>query len=78
MMLAESKAMLSVFNDFEISTDGKKLDCVSSFKYLGVILDEKSELPIQTLIVSLGFLWKQLNAFQNRFERKIKGKTDLG
>ena len=42
-MLAGSKAMLFLFNDFEFSADGGQLDHASSFKYLhvGVVLDEK-------------------------------------
>ena len=41
-MLAGSKAMLFLFSDFEFSTDGGQLDrFCSSFKYLGVVLEEK-------------------------------------
>ena len=41
ILLTGSKAMLSLFNDFEFSTDGRQLDRVSFFRYLVVVLDEK-------------------------------------
>jgi len=42
-MLSGSKTMLSPFNDIGFLTDNKQIIRVSSFKYLGVILDEKSK-----------------------------------
>ena len=40
LMLSGSKTMLSPFNDFQFSDEGQ-INRVSSFKYLGVLLDEK-------------------------------------
>ena len=40
-MLSGSKTMLTLFNDFQFSTDEGRLNRVSAFKYLGVLLDEK-------------------------------------
>ena len=40
-MLLISKTMVSLFNDFTFSTDNEQVNRVSSFKYLGVVLDEK-------------------------------------
>ena len=41
LMLLISKTMVSLFNDFTFSTDNEQVNRVSSFKYLGVVLDEK-------------------------------------
>ena len=41
LMISGSKTMLSPFNDFQFSTDEGQINRVSSFKYLGVLLDEK-------------------------------------
>ena len=119
ILLTGSKVMLSLFNDFEFSTDGRQLDRVSFFRYLGVVLDEKWNwkkhvnsllrklahrlsvfnrilhiLDKKTLIAYFNGLalphldnadivlgdqpglsteMKQLQAFQNRFAKKIEG-----
>ena len=41
LMLSGSKTMLSSFNDFTFSADKEQVNRVSSFNYLGVVLDEK-------------------------------------
>ena len=40
-MLAGSKRMLSLFEDFELQPNGTQIDRVQSFKYLGVTTDAK-------------------------------------
>ena len=41
LMLAGSKRMLSLFEDFELQANGTQIDRVQSFKYLGVTTDAK-------------------------------------
>jgi len=41
LMLAGSKRMLSLFEDFELQTNGTQIDRVQSFKYLEVTMDAK-------------------------------------
>jgi len=38
LMLAGSKRMLSLFEDFELQSNGTQIDRVQSFKYLGVTM----------------------------------------
>ena len=40
-MLAGSKRMLSLFEDFELQSNGTQIDRMQSFKYLGVTMDSK-------------------------------------
>lgn len=41
LTLVGSKRMLSLFEDFELQPNGTQIDCVQSFKYLGVTTDAK-------------------------------------
>ena len=41
LMLAGSKRMLSLFEDFELQPNGAQIDRVQSFKYIGVTTDAK-------------------------------------
>ena len=56
LMLAGSKRMLSLFEDFELKPNGTQIDRVQSFKYLGVTTDAKwSWKPhISNLLKKLG------------------------
>ena len=56
LMLAGSKRMLSLFEDFEFQSNGTQIDRVQSFKYLGVTMDSKwSWKPhISNLLKKLG------------------------
>ena len=58
IMFVGSKTMLLKFEDFDFSLGGGglEIDCVSSFKYLGVILDQKWnwKLHISSLSRKLG------------------------
>ena len=40
-MLAGSKRILSLFEDFELQPNGTQIDRMQSFKYLGVTTDAK-------------------------------------
>ena len=40
LMLAGSKRMLSLFEDFELQRNGTQIDRLQPFKYLGVITDK--------------------------------------
>ena len=56
LLLAGSKRMLSLFEDFELQPNGTQIECVQSFKYLGVTTDAKwSWKPhISNLLKKLG------------------------
>jgi len=56
LMLAGSKRMLSLFEGFELQSNGTQIDRVQSFKYLGVTMDAKwSWKPhISNLLKKLG------------------------
>ena len=57
-MLLGSKAMLSSFNDFTFSTDKEQVNRDISFKYLGVVQDEKWKwkwkMQVNSLLQKLG------------------------
>jgi len=57
-MLSGSKTMLWPFNDIGFLTDNKQIIRISSFKYLGAILDEKSKwkMHVNSLLRKLGHL----------------------
>ena len=66
-MFVGSKTM-SKFEDFDFSLvggGGGGTDCVSSFKYLGVILDQKWnwKLHIRSLSTKLGYRLSLFNRF---------------
>ena len=48
--------MLLSFNDLKFYTDNEQVTCVSSFKYLGVVLDEKWKwkMHVNSLLQKLG------------------------
>ena len=72
-MLAGSKAMLFLFSDFEFSTDGGQLDrFCSSFKYLGVVLEEKWNWKkhVNSLLRKLGLRLFVFNRISHMLDKK--------
>ena len=74
-MLAGSKRMLSLFEDFELQPNGTQIDHVQSFKYLGVTTDAKwSWKPhISNLLKKLGH---RLSLF-NRIFHMLDNRTRI-
>ena len=74
-MLAGSKRMLSLFEDFELQPNGTHIDRVQSFKYLGVTTDAKwSWKPhISNLLKKLGH---RLSLF-NRIFHMLDNRTRI-
>ena len=74
-MLAGSKRMLSLFEDFELQPNGTQIDRVQSFKYLGVTTDAKwSWKPhISNLLKKLGH---RLSLF-NRIFHMLDNRTRI-
>ena len=75
LMLAGSKRMLSLFEDFELQPNGTQIDRVQSFKYLGVTMDAKwSWKPhISNLLKKLGH---RLSLF-NRIFHMLDNRTRI-
>ena len=75
LMLAGSKRMLSLFEDFELQSNGTQIDRVQSFKYLGVTMDLKwSWKPhISNLLKKLGH---RLSLF-NRIFHMLDNRTRI-
>ena len=75
LMLAGSKRMLSLFEDFELQPNGTQIDRVQSFKYLGVTTDAKwSWKPhISNLLKKLGH---RLSLF-NRIFHMLDNRTRI-
>ena len=75
LMLAGSKRMLSLFEDFELQSNGTQIDRVQSFKYLGVTMDSKwSWKPhISNLLKKLGH---RLSLF-NRIFHMLDNRTRI-
>jgi len=74
LMLAGSKRMLSLFEGFELQSNGTQIDRVQSFKYLGVTMDAKwSWKPhISNLLKKLGRL-----SLCNRIFHMLHNKTRI-
>ena len=72
LMLSGSKTMLSPFNDFQFSTDEGQIDRVSSFKYLGVLLDEKWKwkVHVNSLLQKLGHRLSVFNRIYHMLDQK--------
>ena len=72
LMLSGSKTMLSPFNDFQFSTDEGQIDRVSSFKYLGVLLDEKWKwkMHVNSLLQKLGHRLSVFNRIYHMLDQK--------
>ena len=72
LMLSGSKTMLSPFNDFQFSTDEGQINRVSSFKYLGVLLDEKWKwkLHVNSLLQKLGHRLSVFNRIYHMLDQK--------
>ena len=75
LMLAGSKRMLSLFEDFELQSNGTQIDRVQSFKYLEVTMDSKwSWKPhISNLLKKLGH---RLSLF-NRIFHMLDNRTRI-
>jgi len=71
-MLSGSKTMLSPFNDFQFSTDEGQINRVSSFKYLGVLLDEKWKwkMHVNSLLQKLGHRLSVFNRIYHMLDQK--------
>jgi len=71
-MLSGSKTMLSSFNDFKFSTDKEQVNCASSFKYLGVVLDEKWKwkMHVNSLLQKLGHRLSVFNRIYHMLDKK--------
>ena len=75
LMLAGSKRMLSLFEDFELQSNGTQIDRVQSFKYLGVTMDSKWNWKphISNLLKKLGH---RLSLF-NRIFHMLDNRTRI-
>ena len=64
--------MLSSFNDFKFSTDKEQVNRVSSFKYLGVVLDEKWKwkMDVSSLLQKLGHRPSVFNRIYHMLDEK--------
>ena len=72
-MLSGSKTMLSVFDDFQrFSTDEGQINRVSSFKHLGVLLDEKWKwkMRVNSLLQNLGHRLSVFNRIYHMLDQK--------
>jgi len=71
-MLSGSKTMLSQFNDFQFCTDKGQINRVSSFKYLGILLDEKWKwkMHVNSLLQKLGHRLSVFNRIYHMLDQK--------
>lgn len=51
LMLARSKTMISLFDDFDFQMNGTRVERVQSFKYLRVTEDAKMELEATSSVI---------------------------
>ncbi len=67
------KTKLMLFNDFQFSTDEGKINRVSFFKYLGVLLDEKWKwkMHVNSLLQKLGHHLSVFNQIYHMLDQKI-------
>ena len=74
IMFAGSKTMLSKFEDFNISREGGQIDFVSSFIYLGVILDQKWNwnIHVTSLLRKLGRWLSVLNRILRILDKRTR------
>ena len=74
LMLAGSKRMLSLFEDFELQPNGTQIDRVQSFKYLGVTMDAKwSWKPhISNLLKKLGHRLSLFNGICHMLDNRTR------
>ena len=74
LMLAGSKRMLSLFEDFELQSNGTQIDRVQSFKYLGVTMDSKwSWKPhISNLLKKLGHCLSLFNRIFHMLDNRTR------
>ena len=72
LMLSGSKIMLSSFNDFTFSADNEQVNRVSSFNYLGVVLDEKWKwkMHVNSLLQKLGHRLSVFNRIYYMLDEK--------
>ena len=72
LMLSGSKTMLSSFNDFTFSADKEQANRVSSFNYLGIVLDEiwKWKMHVNSLVQKLGHRLSVFNRFYHMLDEK--------
>ena len=72
LMLSGSKTMLSSFNDFTFSADKEQVNRVSSFNYLGVVLDEKRKwkMHVNSLLRKLGHRLSVFNRIYHMLDEK--------
>ena len=72
LMPSGSKTMLSSFNDFRFSADKEQVNRVSSFNYLGVVLDEKWnwKMHVNSLLQKLGHRLSVFNRIYHMLDEK--------
>ena len=72
LMLSESKTMLSSFSDFTFSAGEDQVNRVSSFNYLGVVLDEKWKwkIHVNSLLQKLGHRLSVFNRIYHMLDEK--------
>ena len=74
IMFAGSKTMLSKFEDFYFFREGEQIDFVSSFIYLGVILDQKWNwnIHVTRLLRKLGHWFSVLNRILHILDKRTR------
>ena len=72
LMLSGSKTMLSSFSDFTFSAGEDQVNRVSSFNYLGVVLDEKWKwkMHVNSLLQKLGHRLSVFNRIYHMLDEK--------